>query len=277
MTKKCGKCRKQLPDEKFAPKPNGTLYSQCIKCREKQGHNPDGSSKPRAYNFDDSLPITPLRDFLAYLTAQNSNLNLEARLPLSDLSPDDDHKTQADSLKDMVNEAMPYRFVYDYFVPTWIMDITNSGIRYYDVYNFTGGDGQTYRYHCAQDSGRQQAARKKVDEAKQRDKIALDTFNCEGRLTITFHNQSPSEIQISLRHNLLHIPYPYIDVPEDVQELVKEGYKQGKTTAKVSILFYFISFQHIPEYCSLSCMTRFWRCIPNPTSHGRLSTTCGTG
>lgn len=124
-TKLCNGCKKLKPETDFPLKKEGgsARWARCMKCREREGgHAPDGTARPRelrTYTLDQSLPLMPLTDFLNFVAAQNSAGTIETRIEQS--SANDDllvldsavaYKKLADQLKDMLNEVMPYRFVY---------------------------------------------------------------------------------------------------------------------------------------------------------------------
>lgn len=121
----CNGCKKSKPITDFPLKKAGgtTRWARCVVCRVREGsHAPDGKAKPRetrTYKLDHTLPLTPLASFLDYLSAQNSSVKLESRVAIPDISPDvpneeklGQYKKRADKLKDLLNEAMPYRFTY---------------------------------------------------------------------------------------------------------------------------------------------------------------------
>lgn len=108
----------------FTLRPNGESYwAHCTLCRHKEGgHGLDGTAKQREsrpFSLDPQLPLLLLTDFLNYLTAQNSDLDLETRLSISTLSPSLSDKDKAEDLKNMINEVMPYRFMYVFLCLNW--------------------------------------------------------------------------------------------------------------------------------------------------------------
>lgn len=122
---KCyGRCKKTKPVTDFPlKKEGGARHSRCVACWQHDGHGADGmakSRKSRTYLLDDSMETVQLCAFLGYISSQTSSVNLEARVKLStsisgNLSLSEKllaYKLEADSLKDLLNNAMPYRFVY---------------------------------------------------------------------------------------------------------------------------------------------------------------------
>lgn len=67
-----------------------------------------GRSRP------DTLPLTPLGDFLRFLVIQKHGFDAEARIPLNQYSEDIKSLTRrerADALRDMIWDILQYRFV----------------------------------------------------------------------------------------------------------------------------------------------------------------------
>lgn len=116
-TKHCTKCKKTKNLDQFTLRVDGRSYwAHCTLCRHKEGgHGLDGTAKPREsrpFSLDEQLPLSPLTDFLNYLAAQNSDLDVETRLSIATLSASVSHKDKAEDLKNMINDVMPYRFMY---------------------------------------------------------------------------------------------------------------------------------------------------------------------
>lgn len=112
-TQFCTRCKKTKTLDQFTLKRDGQSYwAQCTLCRHKgSGHELDGTTKPRkpkAHTLDETLPLTPLADFLNYLTAQNTDLDLETRLSIPTLSGFTTTKEKAEELKTMINAVIPY-------------------------------------------------------------------------------------------------------------------------------------------------------------------------
>ncbi|KAJ7773593.1 hypothetical protein DFH07DRAFT_733290 [Mycena maculata] len=71
-------------------------------------------------------------------------------------------------------------------------------------------------YHCAQTSSRQDKPKKNQREgAKPRDKIAMESFPCNGWLHITM-NDLEDVAWVKISHSDDHVPYYSIDVPPDI-------------------------------------------------------------
>nr|GAT54443.1 predicted protein [Mycena chlorophos] len=96
-----------------------------------------------------------------------------------------------------------------------------SSFRYFNPYKYSGEGGYVRRtYHCAQDEAHQAASQKNSERAKQRDKGKMNAFPCRSLLYIWASPDDPL-IFVSLRHEICHIKYPTIDLPEDVKTYVE--------------------------------------------------------
>ncbi|EJD51373.1 hypothetical protein AURDEDRAFT_159775 [Auricularia subglabra TFB-10046 SS5] len=67
---------------------------------------------------------------------------------------------------------------------------------------------------------RQAKPQKHADPVKQRDKISLDIFECNGWLHITV-SDGAGTVLVKLSHQEDHIHYKSIDIPEDVLNLIE--------------------------------------------------------
>lgn len=93
-------------------------------------------------------------------------------------------------------------------------------------------------YHCAQISSRQHKSKKSTaDGVKHRDKDHMDTFSCGGWIHITVMDDGDDAF-VKLDHKDKHVAYWNIDVPEEVQQFVKD--KSELTVTQVS--FYFVGW-----------------------------------
>lgn len=77
-------------------------------------------------------------------------------------------------------------------------------------------DRLKYSYHCAQNESRQEAPKKKpgIEEDKRRDKMKMVAFPCHGWLQMTVNTAEPNIIAMHLKHDLDHVPYCDIYLPE---------------------------------------------------------------
>jgi hypothetical protein len=77
-----------------------------------------------------------------------------------------------------------------------------------------------FMYSCSQAKDRQKKPQKGQHEGtKQRDKEAMDAFDCHGRLHIVLSPGDPVAL-VKLNHRDNHISYWNIDVPKDIREFV---------------------------------------------------------
>ena len=94
-------------------------------------------------------------------------------------------------------------------------------------------------YHCTY-------TQKVEDVQKWRDKEAMDTFDCQGWLHITVADGIDA-VTIKLRHDLDHVPYCPIDIPQDVVGLVQAN---GNLTPS-RVCFGNCLSAHITTHCSI--------------------------
>ncbi|TRM55826.1 hypothetical protein BD626DRAFT_415300, partial [Schizophyllum amplum] len=94
---------------------------------------------------------------------------------------------------------------------------------YMDCYARLDKASTRFSYHCAQLKSRQHAV-KKTPGAKPRDKGSMTTFDCDGWLHITVWVIGTAAV-VKMKHENDHIPYWRIDVPEKVQEFVRDNAK----------------------------------------------------
>jgi hypothetical protein len=65
----------------------------------------------------------------------------------------------------------------------------------------------------------QKKSKKVSDPSKQRDRQPMDFFRCKGRLTIAM-NLDDNYADIILCHELDHVPYCCVTLPEDIREYI---------------------------------------------------------
>jgi len=84
-------------------------------------------------------------------------------------------------------------------------------------------------YHCAQTSSRQHAPKKTEREgAKSRDKLAMESFPCQGWPHITVNDwDEVAWVKISRKDD--HVPYYSIDVPPHIVDFVHQNHKLTPT------------------------------------------------
>lgn len=102
--------------------------------------------------------------------------------------------------------------------------------RYHSMHQSSMDSQTTHNYHCAQNSKRQKKPEKVSDPKKHRDKEAMDSFDCHGWLTLTVSDDSDA-IVVTLDHRMSHIAYCPIDLPDDVDTIIREN--SGYTPSQV--------------------------------------------
>ncbi|RDX41781.1 hypothetical protein OH76DRAFT_1329872, partial [Lentinus brumalis] len=71
-------------------------------------------------------------------------------------------------------------------------------------------------YHCAQNAARQKVPKKLPDETKHRDRESMESFDCNGWLSIAVSQDSEEAVTVKLSHSLGHVRYVPVDLPDDV-------------------------------------------------------------
>ncbi|XP_006462497.1 hypothetical protein AGABI2DRAFT_119353 [Agaricus bisporus var. bisporus H97] len=159
------------------------------------------------------LSVLNMNTFLDAVTLTNDDTEVErscsgdiAFIGRVDLASADvfcqigDGRKKADMLACQIWKRLNYRFI---------------------KYEYKHELGTRFTYSCSQSSSRK-AKSQKNDNTKQRDKLPMDFFNCEGWLYITIHN-SDNIALVKLRHREAHIPYWSIDVPEEIKKMVADN------------------------------------------------------
>ena len=81
-----------------------------------------------------------------------------------------------------------------------------------------------YMFHCAQSDMMQKEHRKHPNPMKHRDTQWMSAFPCRGWLTINIQDISGRMCaMIRITHNVKHIPYEWVDVPQSVQKMIKDN------------------------------------------------------
>lgn len=109
--------------------------------------------------------------------------------------------------------------------------------RYQSKYDHerTARSSSRYMYHCVQSATRQNKP-KKSDKpgAIPRDKIPMESFQCQGWLHITLWDFS-DVAYVKIDHCEAHVPYWCIDVPQAVIEYVSENAELSLPTVSLYI------------------------------------------
>ncbi|KAI5824594.1 hypothetical protein K523DRAFT_356711 [Schizophyllum commune Tattone D] len=154
-------------------------------------------------NFDDieDLSEIPQDVFLATLEREENVMGVLARVREVELEGRT-MRERADALAASIGASMRYRWIYA------------------DSFTAEKAPYMRFTYNCAQLKSRQHVSRKKA--AKSRDKGSMATYDCDGWLHITVW-PSNYVAWIKLKHEKDHVPYWSIDVPEDVQDYVRQN------------------------------------------------------
>jgi hypothetical protein len=100
-------------------------------------------------------------------------------------------------------------------------------------YRFTVHDhkalvsGWKSRFWCSQDARRKKKPKRSDKEnAKPRDTLGMDRYNCQSRLTITsreIDTHGTSEVFIRIQHHVAHKPYFDVSMPEKAAAIIREN------------------------------------------------------
>ncbi|KZT30250.1 hypothetical protein NEOLEDRAFT_1153530 [Neolentinus lepideus HHB14362 ss-1] len=211
-SKPCQHCKRVLEIIEFGTVKTGTnkgqLSGTCKECSVQKAERQQRNQRElrEAEKEDalqevgpDELGTLALEDFLHVLQQQNDTLELEAEVDLNDtwgthLQP----REIADKLAELCWDMMNYQWLYH---------------SHYEM---------QYRYHCAQSSQRIKKAEKKAPPNKQRNKLSMLSFKCNGWLYIMFPPQG-KVAHVKLVHCEGHIPYCPIDIPPDAHQIVEQN------------------------------------------------------
>ncbi|KAJ7689078.1 hypothetical protein B0H14DRAFT_2420865 [Mycena olivaceomarginata] len=216
--KNCSSCHTDKPLDQFKPKGAGHSKT-CLQCSRRKKEKRDElkrdketenrGSSPDEDDFGTDLGVLSLTDFLDALMEHDEIIELGARVDISSISGS--RRECADALAGKIREQMKYRF------------------NYQSKYDHKRTESTRFMYHCAQSSSRQHKPKKnKREGAKSRDKIAIDTFPCNGWLHITIMDWDHLAY-VKIKHDEEHIPYYSIDIPPDVVDYVHKNHKLTTT------------------------------------------------
>ncbi|KAJ7581308.1 hypothetical protein C8J56DRAFT_794595 [Mycena floridula] len=218
----CCNVNKLLTAEHFKQKKDKTFGKTCFVCSRwlakeyankkvsKENLSPAAASNQSSQDIeakDDSefrhLPEVKLQDFLRVLATSQNVLSVTACVDITEIK--ETGRECADLIAKNIWEQMNFRFVY------------------HSKYDHRRSDSIRFMYHCAQISTRQHKPKKaKHEGVKHRDKDAMESFACKGWLHITLSESSDIAF-VKIRHDDDHVPYWCIDVPEDIQQYVRDN------------------------------------------------------
>ncbi|KAJ7927678.1 hypothetical protein B0H13DRAFT_1537461, partial [Mycena leptocephala] len=85
----------------------------------------------------------------------------------------------------------------------------------------TSQSTSTYTFYCAQLKGEESKHVLTVDPKKQRARMKMDRFPCDGWLNITVNEEDLQLAAIRMTHHRCHTPYVDISIPKKVKETVE--------------------------------------------------------
>ncbi|KIY64289.1 hypothetical protein CYLTODRAFT_358634 [Cylindrobasidium torrendii FP15055 ss-10] len=206
---KCSGCKRHKSPEDFPLKVRGNhtgkertaVCSACTQGRKskKSGNSPLPIPKLRA---EHGLPVEKFSDFLTVLkTCGHGPIDLEVNVMVDTMKSCLDDKDKARQIADMVGDAMNYKF--------------NA----HKVRDQKTSDATEYQYYCAQNAKRVHRADKVTEESKQRDKLSMQHFECNGWLKLTLDPLADS-VLIRIVHSEPHVPYCCISIPDDIRDFI---------------------------------------------------------
>lgn len=249
QTVPCAKCKRHQPVSDFSlivrGAGKGSVSKICVNCVE-QRHNLRNQKKA------DSIHTLSLSDFLSALqgcsqgTSQAVEFEAHVCTTNLELLPQDiigtpskkrnAAKLRADSLAAKISEHMGYRFTYaslfDYTLSIVLTIKCFTIIRAHDNRESTDHTASIHRYHCAQSRTTERSSKKVTDKSKQRDKLAMDHFDCKGALTITVPKGQFSEVDVSIEHHEDHVPYCNVSLPSEVKVTISDSLNRNPTQVR---------------------------------------------
>jgi hypothetical protein len=156
-------------------------------------------------------------------------------------------KERADEVRRYIESVMPWKFT---CVHTYILRqyFTTNFIWPYSYHERVRPEpsptSDTFQYICAQRQESQRKQKLTEDIENQRDRAYMQRFNCAGELRITVHSHDPKYIRVVLVHEIHHIPYCDISLPEEVKAIIRD--QKGVTVRDVR--FQGIQFSYLPQH-----------------------------
>ncbi|KAG6848311.1 hypothetical protein H0H93_001313, partial [Arthromyces matolae] len=99
----------------------------------------------------------------------------------------------------------------------------------------TSDTTKTYIFYCAQlECEKKKQKEKETDPKKQRARMYMDRFPCNGYFRVTMTDERPNEARVRLTHHRTHCPYVDITVDTETVNLVKS--MKNMTPSKVCIV-----------------------------------------
>ncbi|KAJ7764521.1 hypothetical protein DFH07DRAFT_738309, partial [Mycena maculata] len=93
----------------------------------------------------------------------------------------------------------------------------------------------TYTFFCVQNEKEVTKTRLVDDTRKQRARMKMDCFPCNGYLHITVNSDNPDAVRLRILHHRSHCHYVDISIPEDITKLVEEMKNQPASNVSTFI------------------------------------------
>ncbi|CAG8793751.1 13832_t:CDS:2, partial [Racocetra fulgida] len=113
-------------------------------------------------------------------------------------------KEVADLIKEIIGECDGYKYIFDH------------------KYEALKGDNITFYYRCSQSQILENKTRK--GKEKQRDKVSIERFSCNGLLRIIISNHQIADI--NLVHKILHIRPNRFEMDSSTKEFIQQNINQ---------------------------------------------------
>lgn len=83
-------------------------------------------------------------------------------------------------------------------------------------------DVATFRFYCSQSEVLLKNSRKNADIGKQRDKMSMTRFNCNGILKVKFYGENVNRAVLKFKHNLLHARPEHYGVTPEIKDKIRQ-------------------------------------------------------
>ncbi|KAG6818224.1 hypothetical protein H0H93_006687 [Arthromyces matolae] len=217
----CRRCGVKYGPDEYGLKKNQVRLLTCKKCteyhaqrrakqresREPRDDVPGKKPGPKAQDPDHELLELSWKDMMDLVKGrEDTAFTLDAMLDLASFAKrEPSNKGTADALAKEVYEQIGYRFIYKTTQPSRTSDTT-----------------KTYVFYCAQlDREMKKQKEKETDPKKQRARMYMDRFPCNGYFRVTMTDERPNEARVRLTHHRPHCPYVDINVDTATEDLVK--------------------------------------------------------
>ncbi|KAG7094342.1 hypothetical protein E1B28_007942 [Marasmius oreades] len=219
----CSSCRASKPVSAFKQTAGGYTKT-CVTCAAKRkvrkrlagrGSKAATADQQTEHSILDSeedstayfdLSQIPLEDFLSLIRTRQDLSSVVARVDTTLVSvsgTDNNLRSTADRIVECIWATTGYRFTYQ------------------SKYKRRRTPSVTFHYHCCQSSRRQHKPKKtQGEEVKQRDKLMMDSFPCDGWIHLTLID-GLHEAYITVKHKVPHVVYRLNNIPGNVRTFVQ--------------------------------------------------------